>query len=73
MKKLPPIPCTRDCPKRSATCHSECIEYIEYAEAKEEERNERWKQKQIDNYAIESVIEANIKRATRKWGFKDGA
>lgn len=69
---MTPNPCKRDCPKRSATCHAVCKEYIEYAEAKEEERVERWKQKQIDNYAIESVVEANIKRATRKWGFNRG-
>lgn len=69
---MPPNPCKRDCPKRSITCHSECKEYIEFAEAMEIERNERWKKKQVDNYVIESVLDANIRRATTKWGFKDG-
>lgn len=29
-------PCTQDCPKRNATCHATCEEYIEFAT----ERNE---------------------------------
>lgn len=27
-------PCTRNCEKRSATCHSECEEYLEYEKEK---------------------------------------
>ena len=29
-------PCTQDCPKRNATCHATCEEYIEFSA----ERNE---------------------------------
>lgn len=72
MKKLPPNPCGRKCEKRSWDCHTWCEKYKAYEQGNAEERIERWKQKQIDNYAIESIVEANIKRTTRKWGFKRG-
>lgn len=27
-------PCTRDCPRRSATCHATCADYLAYEKAK---------------------------------------
>lgn len=38
-------PCTQDCPKRNATCHATCEEYIEFA-------NERNKLHEIRHKAI---------------------
>lgn len=38
-------PCRKDCPDRSATCHAECIKYLDFyawcKEAREQERQHR--------------------------------
>ncbi len=34
-------PCDKDCPRRSATCHSECQKYLQYCEEREQERHRR--------------------------------
>lgn len=30
-------PCERDCPRRTAECHTKCAPYLAYEEAKQEE------------------------------------
>lgn len=46
-------PCTPDCPRRSATCHSTCKEYQEYEKAKKVEYQERARQQVIKDYYCE--------------------
>lgn len=37
------IPCSQDCPNRSATCHADCPEYAKYAAWRAHIRNVRAK------------------------------
>lgn len=36
------IPCKPDCPKRSWDCHAKCLEYTEYRQRSDEERERNY-------------------------------
>lgn len=55
---MPPMPCTKDCPKRNATCHGRCKGYLKY---------EKWKRMYYDLKLQESKNrEASHGQATRE-------
>ena len=60
-------PCTKDCPRRSPTCHCECKEYQAFFEARQRELEERHRINSInyDNEIIRRAIDCAIK-ARRK-------
>lgn len=61
-------PCTKDCPKRSPTCHSECEEYLAFFEERQRINQERHKinsvnnDNEIVNRAIKCALEAKRRR-----------
>lgn len=58
-------PCTRDCERRSGTCHSECIDYIIWRAFKDVERDERNKDKQTQ-YDINGTYHFAKKQKRRR-------
>lgn len=69
MNKLPPkppMPCTKDCSKRSATCHGACEAYLKY---------ERWMrlyydaklQESKNNEASRGQAARDTEKSRRKW------
>lgn len=55
-------PCKKDCPKRSATCHSTCKEYLEFFENNREENEKIKKENYIKNSLDEYEFENYRKR-----------
>jgi|GEM_PF-2936915 len=55
-------PCTRECPDRSAECHSKCDKWLEYEKARNAEYERVKKEKQIAYtlYEIERDRKADI-------------
>lgn len=53
-------PCKKDCPDRSATCHTECERYMEYKALLEKQRKEHLAE--LDYYDVRAQ---NRKRCTR--------
>ena len=43
----PKNPCSKDCHRRSATCHSECQQYKDFEKHQEQYRNEVFETKQM--------------------------
>ena len=58
----PKSPCTKDCPRRSAACHSECQEYKDFERAQELFRNEIYEAKEMNRKMSESRHKLLIKR-----------
>lgn len=40
-------PCTKSCPDRSPTCHSECVAYLAFFKERQEERERRREHNQL--------------------------
>ena len=40
-------PCDKNCPKRSATCHSTCKDYIEWSANLRRQRDEEYKERMV--------------------------
>ena len=55
-------PCTKECPDRSAECHSKCDKWLEYEKARNAEYERTAKKKQIAYtlYEIERDRKADI-------------
>lgn len=51
-------PCTQDCPDRSPTCHSECERYKEFRKKNVEERDRRYREKEVSRYIGEKYDKA---------------
>ena len=53
-------PCTKDCEKRNAVCHSVCKEYIDWRKALDEFNEQKVKKKQsekmLDDYKATVII-----------------
>lgn len=65
MEVLSPMvkqPCTKECPDRSAECHSKCDKWLEYEKARNAEYERTAKEKQIAYtlYEIERDRKADI-------------
>lgn len=59
-------PCRKDCPDRSATCHAECIKYLDfYAWCKEAREQER-KQSVTMDYIAKEVRKGKSKSLSWK-------
>lgn len=58
-------PCKRDCPDRSATCHAECVKYLNYYEWCKEARKRDRQRGNIDGYVKDAVLAS--KRSSRNW------
>ena len=72
MKKQPP--CKPNCPNRSETCHSECIDYAIFSAVNEVEREQRNKEKEVNGRVYEyhlNRLEKKLKAMKRdgKWGY----
>lgn len=57
-------PCTPDCPRRSATCHAECKENLEYAAKKQEDYAIRAKKAGFD--PLTPAAKARVRRTQMK-------
>lgn len=62
----PESPCTKDCPRRSATCHSECQEYKDFERAQELFRNETYEAKEMNRKPSESRHKLFVKKTKDK-------
>ena len=49
------IPCVKDCPDRSGTCHAVCEKYLAYSKFCEERRKHNRKDEHVWNYIKDSV------------------
>ena len=47
-------PCERDCPRRTAECHSKCAPYLAYEEAKQAEYRAREVERSRDAYTADA-------------------
>ena len=56
-------PCSKNCPKRSSTCHCECREYLAFFEERQRENQERHRINAI-NYN-NAIVDRAIKCAIR--------
>ena len=45
-------PCTKDCPRRSAECHSVCPEWLAYEQERNQQYKERYANKLLSNYFV---------------------
>lgn len=59
------IPCKKDCPRRSATCHAECEDYLAFVEDTRQRREQRRLKRITDGYVTKEVRKA--KASSRKW------
>lgn len=59
------MPCDKDCPGRSPTCHAECELYLCYAEENEQQREDLHKKKKVNGY-IRDAVRAS-KKSSRAW------
>jgi hypothetical protein len=55
-------PCVRDCPRRSATCHSSCTEYEKFDQYNQMRREERYLKTILLDYSPSQ--EARFKKNT---------
>lgn len=57
LKQICKSPCTKDCHKRSATCHFDgtCPEYMEFEKASEKRREAKLLQSEMDDYVRNSI------------------
>ena len=58
---MPPSPCPRECPDRSATCHAECAIYKQYFEECENIRK-----KKLAKYSLDFQRNDSIHRQEKK-------
>ena len=47
-------PCERDCPRRTAECHTKCAPYLAYEEAKQAEYRAREVERSRDAYTADA-------------------
>lgn len=47
-------PCERDCPRRTAECHTKCAPYLEYEEAKQAQYRAREVERSRDAYTADA-------------------
>lgn len=50
--------CPRDCPKRSATCRTDCPDWQAYEKAKSEEYRQRQERHEYENYKADTIRKA---------------
>ena len=62
----PKSPCSKDCSRRSATCHSECQEYKDFERAQEQFRNETYEAKEMNRKLSESRYKLFVKKMKDK-------
>jgi hypothetical protein len=60
-------PCSKDCPKRSPTCHCECPNYLAFFAERQRENQERQRLNAInyDNAFVDRAIKCAIKARRR--------
>ena len=58
-------PCKRDCPDRSATCHAECIKYLDFYAWCKQEREQARQQRIPTGYIVNEVRKA--KSRSKAW------
>lgn len=63
-------PCTKECPERSAFCHSQCEAYLAYWEQKERGRKRRLIQSEVSDYVFKAIHRS--KTSTREGRDKYG-
>lgn len=61
-------PCERDCPGRSAECHTKCAPYLEYEEAKQAEYRDREVERSRDAYTADAKKRGKSVERLRKAG-----
>lgn len=63
-------PCTKDCPKRSPTCHSECEEYLAFFEERQRINKEMYRINAInhDNAFVDRAVKCalDVKKRRRR-------
>lgn len=52
---IPPSPCPRECPDRSAVCHAECAIYKQYFEECRLRREEKMVSKSLDSQRCDAI------------------
>lgn len=52
-------PCTKDCEKRTITCHSHCPEYIGWKAKLEEENKKRYAEEELQRKLTDAAVSRN--------------
>ena len=63
-------PCTKECPERSALCHSQCEAYLAYWEIHQGELKQRTLQSEVSDYVFKAIHRS--KTSTREGREKYG-
>ncbi len=62
-----PNPCTKDCPKRSPTCHGECEEYLAFFEERQRINQERHRMNAVNsNVIVDRAIKCALEAKRRR-------
>ena len=67
-------PCKPNCPKRTATCHSTCIDYVIFDAVNEFEREQRNKENEVSGRVYEYhrdrfAKKLKVMKRSGKWGY----
>lgn len=60
--------CERDCPRRAAECHTKCVPYLAYEEAKQAEYRAREVERSRDAYTADAGKRCKSVERLRKAG-----
>ena len=61
-------PCERDCPRRTAECHTKCLMYLTYQAAKQAEYRAREVERSRDAYTADAEKRCKSVERLRKAG-----
>lgn len=56
------IPCEKNCPGRTGTCHADCEKYREYREFCQKVREQRLREQHVNDYTAKAVTESKRRR-----------
>lgn len=63
---LKDMPCRKDCPKRTETCHASCEAYTEWSNRRRAQRQEAWEKSKGEWMADGRTIDSMIRIRKRK-------
>lgn len=61
-------PCERNCPSRTAECHTKCAPYLAYEEAKQAEYRANWAERDRNDYTADAKKRCKSVERLRKAG-----
>ena len=61
-------PCERDCPRRTAECHTKCLMYLTYQAEKQAEYRANWAERDRNAYTADAEKRCKSVERQRKAG-----